>query len=115
IFGNCNKSAVEESPVTANAPYAAPGPGSKKGAQVVLPEVKGEDVSIRGRIVIDETHLRSIEDLLGGRKRHLVPIGRHTDQDSSETLKNDLVNESATVPTVIDDQSLLVHLGIKLA
>ena len=40
--------------------------------------------------------------------------GAETDQNAPQALEQDLVDIAATVPAIIDDQRLLIHLRIKL-
>src|SRR5205823_1789558 len=81
----------------------------------VLPEVIGEDVAVGCRVVVDQTDLRPEYQLL--RNRSIAAFARRgeANQDAPEALKNDLVNVTATVPAVVDDQRLSVHLRVELA
>ena len=61
-----------------------------------------------------QADLRPDDQLVGRGNAGSFAVGIHSDQDAPQTLEDDLVDEAAAVPTVIDDQGLLVELRVEL-
>src|SRR6185437_2957503 len=106
---------IEQGPVPADAAHSAPRAGADEGPEAVFAEEVGEDVAVRGRIVIEEAYLRAVDELLRNRRRGPLPVSVQAHQHAPQAPEHDLIDAAAAVETVIDDERVLVELPVELA
>src|SRR5882757_7123281 len=114
VFRYRDVPAVEQTPLAPNAANAAPRTRADERTESVLTEVEREDIAVRSGIMIQQTDFRTADQLLRKRRWGALAVDIQTHEHTPQTLQHDLIDETAAIPALVDEQGLLVHLSIEL-
>src|SRR5690625_5697714 len=78
------------------------------------PELVGEKISVRSRVLVDKTHLWSYMRIGFDAGSEIVSHHGSQSRFAPQSFDDHRTHISTTIPTIIDDQGFLVQLRIKI-